>query len=237
MRAAGFATQMQHATLNVTDRISGGRETRGRVGGDECLVCPPAEPLLQTENTAQGRVIDGESIRDLPLATNNFTQLLALSPGASAPLNDATSLGRGTQNISSNGARTGSNAIYIDGVDALNVHVNSAANNSFASNGTVIPPTEAIQEFKVQTALFDALTGRSGGSNVAVITRSGAAKLHGSVYEFFRNDDMNANLWFFNYVGAQRPKLKQNQFGGTIKAARFFATRFSDSFRIRGRAR
>jgi len=211
----GFATQSQHATLNVTDRISVNAKLAVASAVTNVEVSA-AEPLLQTENTAQGRVIDGESIRDLPLATNNFTQLLALSPGASAPLNDATSLGRGTQNITSNGARTGSNAIYIDGVDALNVHVNSAANNSFASNGTVIPPTEAIQEFKVQTALFDALTGRSGGSNIAVITRSGTAKLHGSVYEFFRNDDMNANLWFFNYVGAQRPKLKQNQFGGTI---------------------
>lgn len=211
----GFATQVQHATLNVTDRIAidakmavASTTTSVEVSGEE--------PLLQTENTAQGRVIDAESIRDLPLATNNFTQLLALSPGASAPLNDATSLGRGTQNISSNGARTGSNAIYIDGVDALNVHVNSAANNAFASNGTVIPPTEAIQEFKVQTALFDALTGRSGGSNVAVITRSGTSKLHGSVYEYFRNDAMNANLWFFNYVGSPRPKLKQNQFGATL---------------------
>ena len=114
--------------------------------------------------------------------------MLALSPGASGVLNDATALGRGTQNINSNGARTNSNSIYIDGIDAVNVHVNSAANNAFASNGTIIPPTEAIQEFKVQTALFDALTGRSGGSNVALITRSGTDKFHGSIYEFFRND-------------------------------------------------
>lgn len=211
----GFANQVQHATLNVTDRIA--VDAKMSIASATTNVeVTSEEPLLQTENTAQGRVIDAESIRDLPLATNNFTQLLALSPGASAPLNDATSLGRGTQNISSNGARTGSNAIYIDGVDAINVHVNSAANNSFASNGTIIPPTEAIQEFKVQTALFDALTGRSGGSNVAVITRSGTSKLHGSLYEHFRNDAMNANLWFFNYVGSPRPKLKQNQFGGTL---------------------
>lgn len=211
----GFATQVQHTTLNVTDRIA--VDAKMLVASTVTSVeVSSVEPLLQTENTAQGRVIDAESIRDLPLATNNFTQLLALSPGASAPLNDATSLGRGTQNISSNGARTGSNAIYIDGVDAINVHVNSAANNSFASNGTVIPPTEAIQEFKVQTALFDALTGRSGGSNVAVITRSGTSKLHGSVYEYFRNDVFNANLYFLKQTGQPRPKLKQNQFGATI---------------------
>ncbi|HEY4356625.1 MAG TPA: TonB-dependent receptor [Acidobacteriaceae bacterium] len=212
---SGFATQVQHATLNVTEHIAvNAKLSVATVAGTVEVVAE--EPLLQTEDTAQGRVIEGESVRDLPLATNNFTQLLALSPGASAPLNDATNLGRGTQNISSNGARTGSNAIYIDGIDAINVHVNSAANNAFASNGTVIPPTEAIQEFKVQTALFDALTGRSGGSNIAVITRSGTSRLHGSAYEFFRNDDMNANMFFFNYVGAPRPKLKQNQFGATL---------------------
>ncbi|SNT44223.1 TonB-dependent Receptor Plug Domain [Granulicella rosea] len=213
--APGFANQLQRATLNVTDRIAVNAKL-SVTSATVSIEVRAQEPLLQTENTAQGRVIDGESVRDLPLATNNFTQLLALAPGASAPLNDATALGRGTQNISSNGARTGSNAIYIDGVDAINVHVNSAANNTFASNGTVIPPTEAIQEFKIQTALFDALTGRSGGSNVAVITRSGTSKLHGSLYEFFRNDDLNANLFFFNYVNAPRPKLKQNQFGATV---------------------
>ncbi len=213
--APGFSNQIQRATLNVTDRIA--VNAKLSVANSNVTVEVVAQdPLLQTENTAQGRVIDGESIRDLPLATNNFTQLLALSPGASAPLNDATALGRGTQNISSNGARTGSNAIYIDGVDAINVHVNSAANNSFASNGTVIPPTEAIQEFKVQTALFDALTGRSGGSNIALITRSGGNKLHGSLYEYFRNDIFNANLFFVKQTGQPRPKLKQNQFGGTV---------------------
>ena len=230
--APGFAQQRQHATLNVTDRIA--VNAKLLVANSNVTVEISAqEPLLQTENTAQGRVIDGESVRDLPLATNNFTQLLALSPGASAPLNDATALGRGTQNISSNGARTGSNAIYIDGVDAINVHVNSAANNAFASNGTVIPPTEAIQEFKVQTALFDALTGRSGGSNVAVITRSGGAKLHGSLYEFFRNDDLNANLFFTKQVGQPRPELKQNQFGGTVGGA-LLRTRLFGFFSYQG---
>lgn len=211
----GLATVIETATLNVTEHIA--VNTTMQISSVSTTVqVASTEPLLQTESVTQGRVIDGVSTRELPLATNNFTQLLALSPGASGVLNDATALGRGTQNINSNGARTNSNSIYIDGIDAVNVHVNSAANNAFASNGTIIPPTEAIQEFKVQTALFDALTGRSGGSNVALITRSGTDKFHGSIYEFFRNDFFNANSYFLNRTGTARPELKQNQFGGTI---------------------
>lgn len=211
----GFATVVETATLNITEHIAINAVLPVSSVVSTVQVTS-AEPLLQTESVTEGRVIDGVSTRELPLATNNFTQLLALSPGASGVLNDATALGRGTQNIFSNGARANSNSIYIDGIDAVNVHVNSAANNTFASNGTIIPPTEAIQELKVQTALFDALTGRSGGSNIAVITRSGSDQWHSSLYEFFRNDFLNANSYFLNQTGSRRPELKQNQFGGTV---------------------
>lgn len=210
-----FATVVETATLNVTEHIAV-NATLPVSSVVSSVQVTSAEPLLQTESVTEGRVIDGESTRELPLATNNFTQLLALSPGASGVLNDATALGRGTQNIFSNGARANSNSIYIDGIDAVNVHVNSAANNTFASNGTIVPPTAAIQELKVQTALFDALTGRSGGSNIAVITRSGTDHWHGSIYDFFRNDYLNANSYFLNQTGSPRPDLKQNQFGGTV---------------------
>ena len=175
-----------------------------------------AEPLLQTESVTQGGLITGLEVSQLPLATNNFTQLLALSPGVIAPLNDATGLGRGTQNVNVNGARTSSNSIYVDGVDAINVHTNSAANNGFASNSTVIPPPDAIQEIKIQTALFDASTGRSGGSNVALITHTGANQFHGSIYEFFRNTIFDANSYFLKQQGQPRPELLQNQFGGSL---------------------
>jgi len=79
--------------------------------------------------------------------------------GHVGPLNNAGALGRGTQNISSDGARLGSNAVYIDGVDAVNLHSNTSNENQFASNGLVAPSPEAIQEFKVQTGLYDASSG------------------------------------------------------------------------------
>ena len=213
--AQGFATVVETATLNVTEQIA--VNATMQISSVEMTVEVSAQgALLQTESVTQGGVISGEEMVQLPLATNNFTQLLALSPGVLAPLNDATGLGRGTQNVNVNGARTNSNSIYVDGVDAVNVHTNSAANNGFASNSTVIPPPDAIQEFKIQTALFDATTGRSGGSNVALITRSGGNALHGDLYEFLRNTVLNANNYFLNQQGQPRPELIQNQFGAAI---------------------
>ncbi|MFC6645803.1 TonB-dependent receptor domain-containing protein [Granulicella cerasi] len=211
----GFATSTEVTTLNVTEHIA--VDAKLQLSSVATTVdVSSAEPMLQTESVTQGRVIDGQAVEELPLATNNFTQLLGLSPGVVGELNDATALGRGTQNINANGARTSSNSIYIDGIDAVNVHVNSAGNNAFASNGTIIPPPAAIQEFKVQTALFEAATGRSGGSNIFLITRTGGNAIHGQVYEYFRNTMFNANNWFFNNLGQRKPKLNQNQFGGAI---------------------
>lgn len=213
--AAGFATQVETATLNVTEHIAVNSVMQVSSVATTVEVSSTG-PLLQTESVTQGGVIAGETMQELPLATNNFTQLLALSPGVIAPLNDATGLGRGTQNVNVNGARTNSNSIYVDGVDAVNIHTNSASNNGFASNSTVIPPPDAIQEFKIQTALFDATTGRSGGSNVALITKAGANKFHGTVYEFLRNTDFNANSYFLKQQGQPRPELIQNQFGASV---------------------
>ncbi|MBL8218026.1 MAG: TonB-dependent receptor [Bryobacterales bacterium] len=212
---AGFKTMVQRMTLNVTERVAVNMEMQPSAVAESVEVSGEA-PLLQTESTALGRVVDETTVKQLPLATRNFTQLLALSPGVNAQLNDAAALGRGTQNVSAGGARRVSNAMQIDGVDVVNIHTNSAAENALSSNGVLVPSPEAIQEFKVQTALFDAAHGRSAGANVNLVTRSGSAKFHGSVFEFLRNEKLNANSFFFNSTGIKRPVLKQNQFGGTF---------------------
>jgi outer membrane receptor protein involved in Fe transport len=173
-------------------------------------------PLLQTDDATLGRVVNERAVQEIPLSSRNFTQLLALSPGTSAPLNDAGALGRGTQTISASGARTVSNSLTIDGIDAVNIHTNSLSENTSSSNGSVIPSPETIQEFKVQTSLYDAQFGRNAGANVNLVTKSGTAQFHGSLFEFLRNDDLNANNFFFNRNGTDRPVLKQNQFGGTV---------------------
>lgn len=213
--APGFANTIRRAALGVTERIALDFVLQPSSVKEQVEISS-ASPLLQTESSALGRVVEGAAVKELPLSTRNFTQLLALSPGASGPLNDAGALGRGTQNISSGGARLGSNAVYIDGVDAINVHSNTSNENQFASNGLVAPSPEAIQEFKVQTGLYDAQSGRSGGTSVALVTKSGSPEYHGTLFEFFRNDALNANSFFFNSTGQERPVLKQNQFGGNL---------------------
>ena len=210
-----FSTAVAQVVLGVTERVAVDVVLKPSTVAERIEVTSAA-PLLQTESSALGRVVDGTSVKELPLSSRNFTQLLALSPGTSGPLNDAGALGRGTQNISSGGARLGSNSVYIDGVDSVNIHSNTSNENAFASNGLVAPSPEAIQEFKVQTGLYDAQNGRSGGAAVVLVTRSGTPQFHGTLFEFFRNNELNANSFFFNSTGQNRPVLKQNQFGGNI---------------------
>ena len=212
---AGFSTTVVNTVLAVTERIAVDIVLKPS-SVNEKIEVTAAAPLLQTESAALGRVVDGNAVKELPLSSRNFTQLLALSPGTSGPLNDAGALGRGTQNISSGGARLGSNSVYIDGVDSVNVHSNTSNENAFGSNGLVAPSPEAIQEFKVQTGLYDAQSGRSGGAAVVLVTRSGTPQFHGTVFHFLRNNALNANSFFFNSAGQSRPVLKQNQFGGNL---------------------
>jgi len=211
----GFATSVTNVVLGVTERIAADL-VLNPAGVVEKIEVTAAAPLLQTESSSLGRVVDGNAVKELPLSSRNFTQLLALSPGTSSPLNNAGALGRGTQNISSGGARLGSNSVYIDGVDSVNIHSNTSNENAFASNGLVAPAPEAIQEFKVQTGLYDAQSGRSGGAAVVLVTRSGTPQFHGTLFHFLRNDALNANSFFFNATGQNRPVLKQNQFGGNL---------------------
>jgi len=111
-------------------------------------------PLLQTGASQMGRVVDSRAVSELPLATRNFTQILALSPGASVALPDNTALGRNSQNVSVNGARVTQNDFEINGIDANKIDTNSATS-------LAVPAPETIQEFKVQTPLYDATFGRN----------------------------------------------------------------------------
>jgi outer membrane receptor protein involved in Fe transport len=212
----GFSTVARKVTLAVTERIAVDAVLQPSGTSERIEVSDTGAPMLQTESSATGRVVEGTAIRQLPLSSRNFTRLLSLSTGTSAALNDAGALGRGTQLISSSGARTTSNAITIDGVDAMNIHTNSASDNGVGSNGILTPSPEAIAEFKVQTSLYDAQSGRSGGANIVLVTRSGTNEFHGSAFEFFRNRDLNANSFFFKSTGSARPMLNQNQYGGTV---------------------
>ena len=176
-------------------------------GGE--LTVEAERPLVQQESSQIGRVIEGQTLRQLPLPTRNFQQLLTLSPGASASVSNNTELGRGDSIISVNGQRTTSNNVRINGVDANTLGTNSTPN-------IAVPATDSIQEFIVQTSLYDASHGRNAGGNVEAVTRSGSNDLHGNAYYFLRNKALNANEFFLKSTGQPKPVLSRHQFGGTI---------------------
>lgn len=176
---------------------------------DTVLVKDNSAPLLQTDGPELGAVVDAQGVANLPLASRNFTQILTLSPGTAAYLPDSTAVGRNTQAISVNGARVTQNFFQINGIDAT----------TMGTNGTIlvsVPAPETIDQFIVQTSLYDARYGRSGGANIQLVTKTGGNDFHGGVHEYFRNEALDANNPFLEASGQQRPLLRRNVFGGDL---------------------
>lgn len=174
-----------------------------------------SSPLAQTESAALGWVTSGETLRALPLANRNFTQILSLSAGVITAVPNAAALGRNSQNVSANGAKTTSNNFQFNGIDANNISENSASGFD-PEVGIAVPAPDSIEEFKVQTGMYDAQYGRDAGANVDIVSRSGTNQWHGTAWEFFRNTALDANDFFLNQNHQPRPVLQQNQFGGAL---------------------
>lgn len=202
----GFSVYKSEVVVNITQTTT--LEARLGVTGSENVVNIEA-PILQAETAQNGRVIQEEVLTQLPLPTRNFQQLLTLSPGAQSGISNTTDLGRGDAVISVNGQRTTSNSVRINGVDANSIGTNSTSN-------IAVPATDSIQEFVVQTSLYDASNGRNAGGNVEAITKSGSNNFNGSAYYFLRNRRFNANEPFIKARGIERPILNRDQFGGTF---------------------
>ncbi len=164
---------------------------------------------IETTTATTGQAIDERTIRELPLATQNFQQLLTLSTGAQSELNASAQLGRGNARVIVNGQREDNNNYLIEGISATDYNVSQSTN-------VPLPNPDVIEEFKVQTSLYDASQGRNSGGNVNAVLKSGSKDFHGDVYEFFRNDVFNANEFFLNRAGQKRPSVKQNIFGGSL---------------------
>ena len=207
--ASGFRTVVvEQVRINVTQTTT--LPVRLDAATVSEMVTIKAEaPLVQQETSQVGRTIQEETIRQLPLPTRNFQQLLTLSPGTSASVSNNTELGRGDAIISVNGQRTTSNNVRINGIDANSIGTNSTPN-------IAVPATDTIQEFIVQTSLYDASQGRNAGGNVEAVTKSGGNDFHGNAYYFLRNSALNANDFFLNSAGRPRPVLNRHQFGGTL---------------------
>lgn len=161
-------------------------------------------PLLKTDRSDVGQVIDSRQVVELPLNGRNFIQLALLGPGTiSAAKVDAIIQGNGG-GIIANGASSNSNQITLDGIQDQDYLVPIPG---------VKPSPDAIAEFKIMGATYSAEFGRAAGANINVVVKSGTNQYHGSVFEFLRNDNLDARNFFDT---GKLPEFKQNQFGGTF---------------------
>jgi hypothetical protein len=173
-----------------------------------------AAPLLQAESAAVGQTITSQTVNDLPLNGRNWTSLPQLAAGTStAPV----------ANPSSNSGSTDSAYFSVDGVNlwqndfrlnGINDNIEIYGGSSVGSNAAIIPPPDAIQEFKLQNGNFNAEFGHSTGGVINAAIKSGTNRVHGDVWEYFRNTDLDANIFFSN--GQPVPAYHQNQFGATL---------------------
>src|SRR5262252_2122577 len=165
-------------------------------------------PVLQSQDASVGQVVDSKSVNELPLNGRNFTFLAQLSAGVNTPQAD-TRGNAATGAFSANGTRPAQNNYLLDGID------NNSDTVDFlnGTNYVVLPPVDAVDEFKVQTSGFSAEYGRSGAAVLNATIKSGTNDLHGAAWEFFRNDKLDAADFFENAGGIQKGALRQNQFG------------------------
>ena len=163
-------------------------------------------PLIDPENAALGAVIGRETLANLPLNQREFLQLALLSAGA-LPAAPGSELERqNNSGLHLSGAREASNNFLLDGVDNNDLYINRIV---------VSPPLDSIREFRLHAANYRAEYGRSGGAQINVVTQGGTNRLHGSFYEYLRNDALDARN-FFDLPDQPIPPFKRNQFGGSL---------------------
>ena len=223
---AGFKKSVSQAVkLDVGQRRT--LDVKLETGDVSETVNVVAQPIaVELTTPTASSTISGDQAKELSLNNRNWVQLVALSPGVSNDLADQVYVGTtnpdgqaNTINISVNGARSSQNTFTVDGADITDR----------GSNITIqaYPSVDSISEFKVLRSLFPAESGRSGGGQVNVVTRSGSAKFHGSVFEFIRNEAFNANNFLINATAtppfgrdsngkAKRPPFRYNNYGFTL---------------------
>src|SRR5712692_1404744 len=179
-------------------------------------------PLVNTQSAAVSTVVDRRFVENMPLNGRSFQSLMTLTPGVVLTKARAGEQGQ----FSVNGQRADANYFTIDGVSA---NIGSDNNTSIGQNGGGALPAfsalggtnnlvsvDALQEFRIQTSTYAAEFGRTPGGQVEIVTRSGTNELHGTLFEYFRNDILDANNWFADKKGLPKPAERQNDFGGVL---------------------
>ena len=210
--AHGFAkTTQTNLTLNVAQTLQANISLKPGAA-TETVEVNSAPPLLQTEEASTGQVIGRQEVNALPLNGRNFTFLAQLGAGMQTPQAD-TRGNAASGAFSANGLRPAQNNYLLDGID------NNSDNVDFlnGTNYVILPPPDAIQEFKVQTSDYSAQLGRAAGAVLNATIKSGTNQFHGDVWEFFRNDKLDAADWFEdNSTTPIKGEYRFNQFGGTL---------------------
>jgi hypothetical protein len=224
-------TRLTGLTLNANDQ----RSVRVRLNvatRDEAITVNDEAPLIR-ESPAVATSVDRKFIENQPLNGRSFQSLIQLAPGVSVTPAGLVSQGQ----FSANGQRPGANHFSVDGVSA-NFGLPASTSPYEGAGGSVpsfsaqggtssLASVDAVQEFTIQTSTYAPEYGRQPGAQVAIVTRSGTNALHGSAFNYFRNDKLDANTWFGNFNRIKRPALRQNDFGFTaggpvIKNRTFF---------------
>src|SRR5271154_5693264 len=204
----GFETIVRtHVTVNVGENVVADFALKpGNV--TTTVEVTAAAPLLQSQDASVGQVMDSKSVNDLPLNGRNFTFLAQLAAGVNTPQAD-TRGNAASGAFTANGLRAAQNNYLLDGIDNNSDTVDFLNGTNFV----VLPPVDAIEEFKVQTSDFSAEFGRSGAAVLNASIKSGTNQLHGTIWEFFRNDKLDAADFFENANNIGKGELRQNQFG------------------------
>jgi hypothetical protein len=191
----------------------------------EAIEVNAAGAMVSSSSATIVRTLDSKELEALPTSARNFTQLLVIEPGVSADLSDLLSNDNASISPSVNGARTTNNSFVFNGIDVTNLlccndRVNGERGTIGGGGGTLsrnlAPAPETLEEVKLQTSLYDAATGRNGGGNFQVVSKSGTNKVEGTLYYYHQNDKLIANDFFFNRAGIERPLLRRHEMGATV---------------------
>ena len=205
----GFQTlTRQNLHVDAEQRLEADlRLTPGEVS--ETITVTTDAPLLQTETSAVGQTIDTKTINNTPLNGRNWVYIAQLTAGAvSASANMGSSRAAGTGDFQANGQRAEQNNFVLDGVDNNSNLVDFLNGSSFV----VRPPPDALSEFSIQTSNFSAEFGHSAGAVMSASIKSGTNQIHGDLWEYIRNTDLDATPW----NALTTPPYHENQFGATL---------------------
>src|SRR5213594_1067875 len=177
---------------------------------EQTLLVNEAAPLLQTESATVSALLNNQQILDLPLNGRSFTQLLTIQPGATATAPNlaagAAYNARANTSVSVNGSQTGNNGFLVDGMYNKGLWLN---------NLVIVPTIDSIQEVRVMASNYSAEYGDAAGGVTVAQSKSGTNQYHGTLYEFLRNDKLDANTFFNNRGAIAKSAFHRNEFGGT----------------------